>query len=449
MITTALSLTAPPAAESDPKVTPELLAACLARYSRSNLGIKAILDLIDWSNPDKSVEGIFKLVDYGHASIGGLTGGIPIAMDGISMLLAYKLFEFAQQADGQESSTRYIKMSPERLPDPTAVGIPEDLAPEWTEVMTFALTVYHGLYEQLDDLAKKDPSVVRLPVGATDKVADRLRKNYALDRARYVLPAALKNNMALVMSARAWTDVIKQTEALGLPEAVALAGELRRELAKYAPRLIRHSNADEASRAQAEQLLHYSAKCISETGVPVTGIPDEVFLSIEQAEPTFLPSHQTLEESFQGKKNRYSTTGASTKRPMTRFAWNNIAIAELRDLNRHRTGFRYTPLVPVGFYLPDGVSHPELPKLLGRYQRLVERLAQRAPGVHLYGFLLGTQVGFEHSTNLDKLIYEIELRTGLGAHFRYAEHLTAIADLLIKKVPSLANHIDIGTAEPE
>src|ERR1043166_6095897 len=99
-----LALVPPPPAADLPKVTPELLASVLARYSRSNEGLAAILAKVDINNPDASIDRILKFVDYGHASIGGLTGGLAIALDGVSMWLAYKIFELAQMADGQESS---------------------------------------------------------------------------------------------------------------------------------------------------------------------------------------------------------------------------------------------------------------------------------------------------------------------------------------------------------
>ena len=58
-------------------LTPELLAATGARYSRNNEGLDAIVSKIDFSNTDKSVDGIFKMVDYGHASIADMA---PIAL---------------------------------------------------------------------------------------------------------------------------------------------------------------------------------------------------------------------------------------------------------------------------------------------------------------------------------------------------------------------------------
>jgi hypothetical protein len=123
------------------------------------------------------------------------------------------------------------------------------------------------------------------------------------------------------------------------------------------------------------------------------------------------------------------------KRIFVRFAWNNISIAELRDLNRHRTGHRFSPLIPIGFYTPEEVAHPGQQKLLERHKTLIEKLAADAPGSHYYGYLLGAQTVYEHSTHADKFLYEAELRTGMGTHFRYAEHLRAVYREFIKQVP--------------
>src|SRR5687768_18230196 len=130
---TGLAIVPPPTAADLPKVTPELLASVLARYSRSNEGIHAILAKVDLANPDASIDRILKFVDYGHASIGGLTGGLAVALDGVSMWLAYKIFEIAQMADGQESSTRYITMDADNVPSAAELGIPDDLASHWTD----------------------------------------------------------------------------------------------------------------------------------------------------------------------------------------------------------------------------------------------------------------------------------------------------------------------------
>lgn len=446
-----LAITPPPGAKNNPSVTPELLASCLARYSRSNKGIDSILASIDWNDPEKSVDAIFKFVDYGHASITGMTGGIAMVVDGCSMYLAYKLFELAQQCDGQESSTRYIKLDASNLPLPEEVGIPALLHEEWHELMQLSFRLYHEMYEKLDKEAISNPGIVRVPQGANQKVIDRLRKNYALDRARYYIPFATKTSAALVMSARAWVEVIKQLDSLPLLEARRCAQSLREELGKFTPRLTRHSEADAASAAQAAQMVDYAVGQIKKNGVPVIMLPDEVFIAVENNMPPFLPQLQSVGDAFRNKVNRYSTTGTTVRRTMVRAAWNNMAIAELRDLNRHRTGHRFSPLVPTGFYIPPMARHPQHETLLAKMASLQKKLVadSAASAGFVYGLLLGTQVAFEHSTHLDKFIYEIELRTGMGSHFRYAEHLEAACGELLKKMPDLSGYITVGTAEPE
>ena len=52
-----------------PSLTPELLAASGARYSRNNEGLEAILSKIDPGNLDKSVDSIVRMIDYGHQSV--------------------------------------------------------------------------------------------------------------------------------------------------------------------------------------------------------------------------------------------------------------------------------------------------------------------------------------------------------------------------------------------
>ncbi|MDR3013619.1 MAG: FAD-dependent thymidylate synthase [Chitinispirillales bacterium] len=449
---TALSISPPPGASANPKVTPELLASSLARYSRSNKGLDAILASIDWSDPDKSVDAIFKFVDYGHASITGMTGGIAIAIDGLSMYLAYKIFEIAQLCDGQESSTRYIKLDKTSIPSASEIGIPENCAKRWEALMERSFEIYRELYDTLDNNVKQNPELIKLPAGIDEKVVGRLRKNYALDRARYLLPFASKTNAAYVMTARVWADTVRQLDSLPLPEAKICAELVRAELDKYVPRMTQHSFKTPASINQAMQLSSYSIDKIRNNGVCIDNIPDDVYLQIMNDRPAFLPDLQTMEAAFAGKENRYCTIGTAARRVMVRAAWNNMAIAELRDLNRHRSGYRFTPLCPRGFYLPEEAKHPKVDELLRDYKTLVESIASSQDGnahTYIYALLLGTQIEFEHGTHLDKFIYEIELRTGMGAHFRYADHLAKAAEILTQKMPELAPFIQTGNAEPE
>ena len=448
MKVTGLAIVPPPSAADLPKVTPELLASVLARYSRSNEGIARILEKVDIANPDESIDRILKFVDYGHASIGGLTGGLAIALDDVSMWLAYKIFELAQMADGQESSTRYITMAATNLPAAAELGVPEDLAARWTGLMTRAFAAYHAEYARLDQAALADPGLVRLPKDAKPAVVNRLRKNYALDRARYFIPLATRTNLGLVQSSRMWAATVKHLDSLPMPEAQLAAKLIRDELLKQSPRLMRHSFAEKSFQEQARQELAASLQ-LGLARLSTKPLADQVWVKVDRDLPPWLGEEQPVPEALKHRANRYGYQGKATRRMRVAFAWNNMAVAELRDLNRHRTGHRYTPMIQAGFYLPPEIAHASHQSLLDEQAALTRELMARGSPAYVYSLLLGAQTPFEHSTHADKFIYEAELRTGMGAHFRYAEHLSAALREFNVQVPEAKDWVIEGTAEPE
>ena len=448
MKVTALALVPPPAAADLPQVTPELLASVLARYSRSNEGLAKILAKVDVAHPDESIDRILRFVDYGHASIGGLTGGLAVAVDDVTMWLAYKLFEISPMADGQESSTRYITMAASNLPSAAELGLPDDLASRWQELMAGAFAAYHAEYARLEELGRAEPARVRVPPDAKPAVVTRIRKNYALDRARYFVPLATRTSLALVQTSRMWAQTVKHLDSLPQPEARAAAGAIRTELLKLSPRLLRHSDAESSYQEEARQELAVSLR-LGRERLSAEPLDDAVWVKIDRDTPPWLPEHQPVAEALRHRVNRYGRSGATIRRMRVTFAWNNLALAELRDLNRHRTGHRYTPLVQAGFYLPPEVPRAPHAALLGDQLALTRELLQRGSPAYAYSLLLGAQTPFEHGTHADKFIYEAELRTGLGAHFRYAEHLSAALREFCRQVPEARDWVTEGTAEPE
>lgn len=448
MNVTGLAIVPPAEAENEFKVTPELLASVLARYSRSNDGIGTIMGKVDLANPGKSIDRILKFVDYGHASIGGLTGGIAIAVDDVSMWMAFKLFEVSQMCDGQESSTRYIAMDPQNVPSAEELGIPDDLKDEWKSFIEEGFACYEKEYARLDALAQEDPSVIGAPEGTPDKVLGRMRKNFALDRARYFIPVATKTNLALVMSARMWAQSVKHLASMPQIEAQQVAEALRVELMKFAPRLMRHSVAEQSFVAQCNQELDTSI-ALGKAQLSAGQLEDAVWVQVDRSVPPFLSEDQSVGEGLKHRANRYGYCGTSIRRMRVSFAWNNMAIAELRDLNRHRTGHRYTPFIQAGFYLPEAVDRTMYQDFIDRQTAFVGKLLERGDASYLYGLFLGSQTPFEHSTHADKYVYEAELRTGLGAHFRYADHLSQTLKAFYEQVPEAREWVVEGTAEPE
>jgi hypothetical protein len=364
------------------------------------------------------------------------------------MWLAYKIFEIAQMADGQESSTRYITMDAANVPTAEALGVPADLAPRWSALLARAFAAYHAEYARLDALAGSEPGRVRTPAGAKPAVATRLRKNYALDRARYFIPFATRTNLGLVQTSRMWAQTVKQLASLPHPEAQAAASLIRDELLKQSPRLMRHSFADQSCEEQARQELEVSY-ALGRARLSTAALPDAVWVKVDRTAPPWLAEDQPVPEALRHRQNRYGLQGTATRRMRVAFAWNNMALAELRDLNRHRTGHRHTPLIQAGFYLPPEIDRAAHAGLLAEQAELTRELLERRSPAYVHSLLLGAQTPFEHSTHADKFIYEAELRTGMGAHFRYAEHLSAALKSFLEQVPEARDWVVEGTAEPE
>jgi thymidylate synthase ThyX len=371
-----------------------------------------------------------------------------VALDGVSMWLAYKIFEIAQMADGQESSTRYITMDAANIPGADELGIPEDLADRWRDVLSRAFAAYNAEYARLDALSVAEPERIRFPKDAKPAVIARIRKNYALDRARYFIPLATRTNVGLVQTSRMWALTVKQLDSMPHPEARAAAALIRDELLKQSPRLMRHSFAEKSFQEQSRQELEASF-AVGLASLSAEPLADKVWVKVDQSAPPWFPQSQPIPESLRHRANRYGQQGQATRRMRVTFAWNNMALAELRDLNRHRTGNRYTPLIQAGFYLPPEIRHSDHAALLKDQMELTRELLSRGSPAYVYSLLLGAQTPFEHATHADKFIYEAELRTGMGAHFRYAEHLSATLKAFLDQVPEAREWVVEGTAEPE
>jgi len=456
-----------------PALTPELLAASGARYSRNNEGLGAILAKIDPEHMDRSVDNIFRLMDYGHQSIADM---VPVAIfiDDISIWLAYHVWSLCPTAGGQESSTRYIKLDPEAVIAPERLGIPVSRQCEWRAQMREAFDTYRQALEYWEVISGHCPEQTAIPpemlADTSDKgrkAVDRMKRNYRFDRARYYIPAAASTNMMLVMSARGWTRLCQHLCSHLLPEARALGDALRGELALSAPRLLKHACRRDGIAAGIQAEFNRLYRRAADHGLPPALRPESPNADCPaDVELDVYPPPDWTEGRFaddlRAHDNRYGWTGSQLQRTAVRCAWRAIAMAEIRDLNRHRTGSKYCPLLPVGFYaateqLPAeagacATQADQVRQLTATGRRLTvqafELLADGDPTA-IYTTLLGTQFAFERVTNADKFIYEAELRTGLGAHFRYARHYKDALALWYARYPETRGLILEGNAEPE
>ena len=446
-----------------PAQTPELLAASGARYSRNNEGLESILSKIDPNNLDKSVDGIFRMIDYGHQSIADMA---PVAMfmDGLSLWLAYHIWTLCPTAGGQESSTRYINYASVNELDPAAFGIPAELHEQWLAAMRQAFAAYETALNYWTEIAAAQPELTRIPRSLLEdesekaqKQVTRMKRNYAFDRARNFLPAVAPTNVMMVMSARGWVNLARQLRSHALPEAQQLGGLIAEEIQLAAPRLLKHATANESTQnGLSADFAAWQAQAQASKNTPLGDHAPTAFLEVF---PPRDAGEAVFATDLKFHENRYAHIGETVKRTAVRFGWEAVALAEIRDLNRHRTGIKYCPLVPRGFYaaldqLPEqqsaaAVHLRDLSEEGIRASTYARELLAGGDAGFVYWTLLGTQYYFEHTTTADKFIYEAELRTGTGAHYRYARHLHDTLQLWFEKYPQTRGLISEGSAEPE
>ena len=439
-------------------LTPELLAATGARYSRNNEGLDAIVSKIDFSNTDKSVDGIFKMVDYGHASIADMA---PIALfiDDISIYSAYHLWTLAPTAGGQECSTRYIKLDAGSVVDPDLLGISENLKLDYWKHVEKSFKYYELALEYWTSIGNLHPELTKIPSSLLNSTSDkdkkqvgRMMRNFAFDRARVYLPVSAMTGVMMIQSARAWANMSAHLQSHSLRELNLIGKEIEEKLKIGAPRLVKHCRPTEA----IEAFYRHEQKCEK----AYCKMKHKFLPSANQCDTNLkVHSNKKLDlDALNFRTNRYSPFGHTISQIPVTFSWEGITFGEIRDLNRHRTGSKYCSLVPIGFYgATDEVPIErtnESSKIIELYtdfeqSTLKSRELMKEYSEYIYFTNLGHKYYFEHTTTADKFLYEMELRTGVGAHYKYAEHCHKMLELWFQKYPQSKGLIFEGSAEPE
>ena len=439
-------------------LTPELLAATGARYSRNNEGLDAIVSKIDFSNTDKSVDGIFKMVDYGHASIADMA---PIALfiDDISLFSAYFLWTLSPTAGGQECSTRYIKLDAGSVVDDDLLGIPQELKSEYWQHVDKSFKYYELALKYWTEVGNTFPELTKIPSDLMKSSSDkdkkqvaRMMRNYAFDRARVYLPVSAMTGVMMIQSARAWANLSAHLQSHPLRELNLIGKEIEEKLKIGAPRLVKHCKATDAIKD------YYAYENSFEKNY--CKMKNKFLPSSNQCD-TNLKVHSNKKidlNAMSFRKNRYSPFGHTISQIPVTFSWEGITFGEIRDLNRHRTGSKYCSLVPIGFYgaLDENPKENSQNELTSQeLHASFEKSSNRAREImtdhpeYIYFTNLGHKYFFEHTTTADKFLYEMELRTGVGAHYKYAEHCRKALELWYQKYPQTKSLLFEGSAEPE
>jgi hypothetical protein len=449
----------------DKRLDPEVMAALLARFSRTGDGMGGILKDIsglDFNDSQKMVDRILKFIDYGHASIGGLTGGVVVGTDMISMLTPYLTFFLQSKQDGQETSTRYCEYVG-GVAAPSELNVPVRFRQKWDEVMLEGFNISRLVRQELNKRVVENPEIAHIPDGVKKSVADRMRRNYGFDRSRYTLPLAALTNFGMIMTGREWADTLKYLSASPIEEMHKWADEIRTPLIEIVPHPMKHSYATAMTANYMNDFFERGFEYVKKNGVNTSQLEDLVKTSIQlppdsDKVDSLFSLEENLAKAYAGKKNRYDIARGYPEKIHVSVYWNNMAIAEARDINRQRPCHKDTLLAPVGFYMaPEmaeaikdiGFSDDYLRLQDKRAKLMVELAKSEAPWSYSSLLFLGDQTPFEMHTDAAHMTYVLELRTGLGVHFRYDEHMRQAFSSFEKQLPQWTKYVNLGTGEPE
>ena len=256
--------------------------------------------------------------------------------------------------------------------------------------------------------------------------------------------------MMMIQSARSWVELISNLLSHPFSELKEIGVKLLEELEISAPRLVKHAVYKECSANRMNKWIE-SFK-ISRLDSDKPSLKLEVSIKNDVDE---------IIENLKFRKNRYDECGDLARINSVMFTIPNITIGEIRDLNRHRTGNKYIDLFPQGFYnAMDSLRDCE--KIIGKKIKsdvlrnlgaegsiLINVASKYDIEKGIYSLPLGVQMNFRHRTTLEKFIYEAELRTGLGSHYKYCQHMKDLLNVLYSAYPEFKGVILEGEAEPE
>ena len=480
-------------------LSPEMNAAVAARHSRTADGLDAILESIDKSgDEDKAIDSVFRFVDYGHRSIVDMIP-VSIHIEGVSLFIVEFLWSLVHTGGGQETSTRYCRMSADDVYFPPE--IPESLADEFRSQVKKSLDAYELAMEFWKVVSQKCPDLVGVTDGMDAKRAERFRRNFVFDRSRYFIPVVCRTNVNITTWATEWIRIVQALLSSPWDEARQIGQLVRNELELAAPRIVRHARFNEASKAVIDgqivsstlsgsglfvrgldpltKSLHLFNNLASQPSVEMllrslimhnkVGVGSTVMEFFDNA----LSDPKVLERDLGLRKNRYDPVGPTVSALPVLYSFKGVATAEIRDMNRHRPGVRRMTLRPEGFYFAEDQILSAISKrdhdneiqdmaitlartgvmigqsTLGLAEKLLGKGLGSGAEAAIYSTNLGNTFSFTHSNTLGHLIYECELRTGPGVHYRYCSHYRELLRKIYNDYPLLKKFVLEGSGEPE
>ena len=413
---------------------PETSAMLQALYSRSAESVLKHVDKVREKGPDQFMASYY--VGYGHASIGDC-GVTTLYIEDVS-LLACKAVQDNPLYSGQETSTRYIDFSKQRVCDPIGSTRSEALQRRWIEFYSeISPTV-------VEHLKSRFPS----PPGGNEKLWTKAIAARGFDVLRGLLPAGIVSQLAWTTNLRQAHEHLLRLDAHPLLEVRRIAEECRKKLIAQYPSSFGHI----VTEAEHNYLKRVAAQ---EAYVAPEAIPVEPgqFQAVTEIDNTQLEA-----EVLDLIRNRPRKSQLPKSLGRYGYYWCRFTLdfGSFRDLQRHRGGLCRMPLLTsdLGFHpwyldqLPNSIRGRAEAFLKQQLIELDEIGKGSLPRKDRQYYLpIGMNVACELVYDLPEMTYVAELRSGQTVHptLRWLAHQMAFA--LKEHHPQLALHVDMSESE--
>lgn len=383
---------------------PEAIAMMQALYSRSSESVLVHADKVKKSGSKKFMESYY--VGYGHASIGDC-GVTTIFFEGVSILAA-KAIQDNPLYSGQETSTRYIDFSTQKILSPVDIDCASQIQKDWISFYTENINII------TDHLKKKFP----LKKDETEKVWEKAIQARAFDMLRGYIPAGATTQLSWTTNLRQAHEKLSLLLHHPLDEVRDIANDCLAILKNKYPSSFSHRYDEEKNNyfKNNYEEIHYSnyknETWDDETFIYKSNIDNSVLeaevLGMIESRPKWTNLPKLIE-----KYGNYTCQFL-------------LDYGSFRDLQRHRNGLCRLPLLSNqhGFnswyleHLPSEVEI-EAKKLLHRQFSAIEQIKCENELDHFqlqYFFPMGCNVNCELVYSLPEMVYVTELRSSSTVH---------------------------------
>lgn len=463
------------------KNLPEVIKGALfSRYSRSSLGLRALLlkEFIlsedtefasiagDSTDLDASEQMIAvqkaqsfydRILDgYGDDSIGEL-GGAHLAIESVSMLAAKAIEDCRIGGSPLEKSTRYIyfdqKVNGEYLFYKEPILMTSAYRDLYLKTCTDLFEVYGKLIPPLTDLIGKGfPKDPEISQGAYNAA---LRAK-VLDCLRGILPAATLTDMGMFGNGRFFETLIQKLNCDNLAEMKDLGKKSYQELSKVIPSFVRRA---EASHRHHQTFAKYSddlkieiRKIASKHAllIPKQNKPGVKLVNYDKDSPKTVASgilfseiksdlnsiqsycnsisKEDIDQILQSSCGRRENRRHKSPRALEQASFTFEIVADFgvyRDLHRHRmlTQERQTLTCDLEYYIPEEILGTEMEapyrEAMDRAKTAYDTIAKELPEEAQYIVPMAYNIRFYFHINLRALQWLCELRSMAAGHPSY------------------------------